>query len=69
MVEKLKPRSGKPRLSVGLTEGELTELLSLKDRHNVSMAWLGRQAILEFVAKYREENAQLPLRLTRPGHK
>ena len=54
-----------PRLSVGLTNTELTELLALKDRHNVSMAWLGRQAIVEFIAKYRDEQAQLPLRLTR----
>lgn len=28
------------------------------------MAWLGRQAIIEFIAKYREEHVQLPLKLT-----
>jgi hypothetical protein len=64
-----KPKSGnsKNRLSVSLTDSELTELLSLKDRHHVSMAWLGRQAILEFIAKYREEHVQLPLKLTMQG--
>ena len=61
-----KPKSGasKNRLSVSLTDSELTELLLLKDRHNVSLAWLGRQAIVEFIAKYREEHVQLPLKLS-----
>jgi hypothetical protein len=60
-----KPKSGssKNRLSVALTEMELNELLSLKDRHHVSLAWLGRQAIVEFISKYREEHMQLPLKL------
>ena len=53
-----------PRLSVGLTPRELSELMALKDRHQVSMAWLGRQAILEFIEKYTNEHLQLPLRLT-----
>jgi len=57
----------KNRLSVGLTDAELNELLSLKDRHHVSMAWLGRQAIVEFISKYREEHVQLPLKLTMRG--
>jgi hypothetical protein len=56
--------NSKNRLSVSLTDSELTELLSLKGRHHVSMAWLGRQAIVEFIAKYREEHVQLPLKLT-----
>ncbi len=53
-----------PRLSVGLTPRELSELMALKDRHHVSMAWIGRQAILEFIEKYTDESLQLPLRLT-----
>jgi hypothetical protein len=57
----------KNRLSVGLTDAELNELLFLKDRHHVSMAWLGRQAIVEFISKYREEHVQLPLKLTMGG--
>ena len=61
-----KPKSGssKNRLSVSLTDSEVIELLSLKDRHHVSLAWLGRQAILEFIDKYREEHVQLPLKLS-----
>jgi hypothetical protein len=61
---KPKSESSKNRLSVSLTNSELNELLSLKDRHHVSLAWLGRQAIVEFIDKYREENVQLPLKLT-----
>jgi hypothetical protein len=56
-----------PRLSVALTDPELAALLALKERHDVSLAWLGRQAIVEFIAKYRDEHMQLPLRLTRGG--
>ena len=59
-------RQPRPRLSVGLSENEARELLALKERHNVSMAWIGRQAILEFIEKYTNETVQLPLRLTRP---
>ena len=64
VTAKLKSGVSKNRLSVSLTDLELNELLSLKDRHRVSMAWLGRQAIVEFIAKYQEEHVQLPLKLT-----
>ena len=57
----------KTRLSVGLSDSELAELTALKDRHHVSMAWLGRQAILEFISRYRAEHMQLPLKLTERG--
>lgn len=68
MANKRRKGSAKPpRLSVALTNPEHSELLALKDRHGVSMAWLGRQAIVEFIEKYRDEQAQLPLRLTRRG--
>ena len=59
-----KRQTGKPRLSVGLSDSELAELLALKDKHNVSMAWIGRQAILEFINKYQGEHTQLPLKLS-----
>ena len=51
------------RMSVGLTSAELTELTRLKNRHQVSMAWLGRQAIIEFLEKYKNEDTPLPLTL------
>jgi hypothetical protein len=64
MPAQSKKQAGKARLSVGLTDSELAELLALKDKHNVSMAWIGRQAILEFINKYRGEYTQLPLKLS-----
>jgi len=46
------------------TGRETPQLQALADDHNISMAWLGRQAILEFMAKYRHEAVQLPLNLS-----
>jgi hypothetical protein len=63
---KTKRGQQRPRLSVSLSESESRELLALKERHDVSMAWIGRQAIIEFIEKYTNETVQLPLRLTRP---
>ncbi|WAC22941.1 hypothetical protein [Blastomonas sp. SL216] len=65
MISATKP----PRLSVGLSDAEHQELLALAERHNVSMAWVGRQAIIEFMMKYRNEDAQLPLALPRERRK
>lgn len=64
MLRKPPKREPKSRLSVGLTDAELGELIALKDRHSVSMAWLGRRAIVEFIAKYQGEHTQLPLKLS-----
>jgi len=53
----------KRRVAVTLGDGEYKELAALAEKHDVSMAWLGRQAILEFLAHYRHEHLQLPLKL------
>jgi hypothetical protein len=55
----------KRRVAITLPDNTYAELGALADRHRVSMAWLGHQAILEFLDKYRDENVQLPLRLFR----
>ena len=49
------------RISVGLSDTEHTELRSLSEKHRVSVAWLGRQAIVEFLARYRSSEFQIPL--------
>lgn len=51
------------RVSVGLSDGEYAELLALSQKHRVSLAWLGRQAIIEFMGRYRNQELQLPLTL------
>jgi hypothetical protein len=45
-------------------DNEFAELNDLAAKHNVSLAWIGRQALLEFMARYRHQQHQLPLRFT-----
>ena len=57
--------TAKTRFSVALNVNEYAELATMAERHRVSMAWLVRNAVAEFLDRYRdEEDAQLPLRLT-----
>lgn len=53
----------KRRVAINLPDGEYKEMAALAEEHNVSLAWLGRQAILEFMARYRQDSLQLPLPL------
>ena len=53
--------SAKPRISVSLPEQEYSELLALSEKHQISLAWLGRQAVAEFLERYRGHGLQLPL--------
>ena len=57
------------RISVGLSDREHAELLALSEKHRVSLAWLGRQAITEFLERYRNRELQLPLTLERTQRK
>ena len=62
----------KHRLSVNLTSEEHRELAALAENVRVSKAWLGRQAITEFLERYRESKPQVPLdfsRIPRPGNR
>ncbi|MDD9982177.1 MAG: ribbon-helix-helix domain-containing protein [Gammaproteobacteria bacterium] len=60
--------AAKIRFSVALDEHEYAELAVMAEKHRVSMAWLVRHALTEFLDRYRSEDLQLPLRLvaTRP---
>ena len=49
------------RISVGLSNTEYTELKALSEQHRVSLAWIGRQAIVEFIERFRNKDLQLPL--------
>ena len=57
------------RISVGLSGKEHADLLALSEKHRVSLAWLGRQAITEFLERYRNRELQLPLTLERTQRK
>ena len=52
----------KQRLTVNLADEDYRELAVLAGRNNLSMAWLGRKAVLELLERYRENPHQLPLK-------
>lgn len=51
----------KQRISLNLPESEYAELSALAEKHNISMAWIGRKAILDFLKRCRENPIQLPI--------
>jgi hypothetical protein len=53
----------KHRIAVNLDNTEFAEFASVAAKHDVSLSWLGRQAFLDFIARYRDEQLPLPLRL------
>jgi hypothetical protein len=55
----------KHRVTINLADNEYNELTALSRKNRVSLAWLGRQAIIEFLDRYANEERQLPLNL--PG--
>lgn len=52
------------RFSVALDEHHYAQLAALAEKHRISMAWVVRHAVAEFLDRYRTEDLQLPLRLT-----
>lgn len=57
--------TSKERLTVNLEKSEYLELQELAKENNVSMAWLGRQAITRLLEQYKQEEFQFPLDLNR----
>lgn len=55
--------SSKNRVTVNLSEEEHADVFSMAGNFNVSVAWIGRQAIREFLQKYRDASKDLPLPL------
>ena len=56
--------AAKHRVTVNLEDREYLELSALSDKHRVSLAWLGREAIIEFLERTDKEELQLPLNLS-----
>ena len=52
--------AAKPRISVSLPEREYQQLSDLAEKHHISLAWIGRQAVLEFLERYQDRDLQLP---------
>jgi hypothetical protein len=53
----------KHRIAVSLEDSEFSELAEMASKYDVSFGWLGRQAVLDFIARYRDAQLQLPLPL------
>lgn len=51
------------RITVSLAEGEHAALMSLAERHDVSLSWLTRRAIFEFLQQHGKDDSQLSLNL------
>jgi hypothetical protein len=57
--------TSKQRISINLSDPEYAELAALAERNNLSMAWIGHKAIIDFLEQHRE-SLQLPLNFRRP---
>jgi hypothetical protein len=57
--------TNKQRISINLSAGEYAELSALAERNNLSMAWIGHKAVLDFLLQARTESLQLPLSFNR----
>ena len=55
------------RLSVNLTEGQYLRLNEIALKSDVSLAWLVRQAVQQFLDATHNEQIPLPIRLDRQG--
>ncbi len=53
-----------PRITVSLPENDHTELMAMAEHYDVSLSWLARQAITEFIARHENASMQLPMHLT-----
>ena len=61
--------TSKQRISINLEDGEYAELSALAEKHDISMAWIGRKAILDFLDRNREAPIQLPLDFAEHGNR
>ena len=57
------------RITVSLPDDEHSALAALAERHDVSLSWLTRKAVVEFLERYERADAQLPLDLPFNGQK
>lgn len=51
------------RMTVNLEAVEYSQLSAMAEKYSVSLAWLGRRAIVEFLQRNEGDELQLPLNL------
>jgi|GEM_PF-1479629 len=65
-MQKSAPTTNRTRIKVSLRDEEHAALATLAERHDVSLSWLTRQAVAEFLARQKVDNPRpgldLPLR-------
>ena len=61
----MRARRGKlaTRVTVSVDERDYEQLVALADEHRVSLAWLVRYAVGDFLERYRQHQLELPLEL------
>jgi Ribbon-helix-helix domain len=52
------------RVTVSIDERDYEQLSALAEEHRVSLAWLVRYAVGDFLERYRQHQLELPLELT-----
>ena len=57
------------RVTVSVDERDYEQLVVLANEHRVSLAWLVRYAVGDFLERYRQDQLELPLELTRGGQR
>lgn len=55
------------RITVSLSDSDHAALCALADEHDVSLSWITRKAITDFLERCDREDLQLPLKLGRVG--
>ncbi len=52
------------RVTVSVDERDYEQLVALAEEHRVSLAWLVRYAVADFLERYRRDQLELPLELS-----
>lgn len=61
--------ASKNRITVNLGDNEYRELQAIAKKHRISIAWLGRHAIMHMLEQYKPDEFQLPLGLAEPARR
>ena len=68
-MPKTAPMTNRTRITVGLPDEEHAALTALAERHDVSLSWLTRKAVAEFLARQGENDSQPAFDLPLAGGK
>ena len=68
-MPKITPMTNRTRITVGLPDEEHAALTALAERHDVSLSWLTRKAVTEFLAHHGWDDSRPALDLPLAGGK